>query len=230
MALSKEELIRTIQQRVQQGRSFGKHPIWLKVADGVPTRDRMKIFAQQFFLQVVEFPRAVSALHTACPFPEERRALAENLWEEETGAISGGAPHPELFLRFSRAFDVPDEEMWGAKPLPGTTALIDWFELSTRNRDFIEGAAAITLAAEGQVMGNFGPFARKLEAHYGLTEEQVSFWDVHEIADADHSDVGDHIVIKFASTDAMQQRVLAAVDHSLAMWWQFFDGMEMAMA
>ena len=48
------------------------------MADGVPTRERMKIFAQQFFLQVVEFPRAVSALHTACPFPEERRALAES--------------------------------------------------------------------------------------------------------------------------------------------------------
>jgi pyrroloquinoline quinone (PQQ) biosynthesis protein C len=69
----------------------------------------------QFFLQVREFPRAVSALHARCPTASER----------------------------------------------------------------IEGAAAITLAAEGQVPGAFGPFARALEKHYGLSREQVAFWDVH---------------------------------------------------
>jgi hypothetical protein len=34
---------------------------------------------------VREFPRAVSAMHANCPFPKERMALAESVYEEETG-------------------------------------------------------------------------------------------------------------------------------------------------
>ncbi len=34
---------------------------------------------------------------------------------------------------------------------PSTAALIDWFELSTKDRSFAEGIGAINLAAEGQV-------------------------------------------------------------------------------
>ncbi len=59
-------------------------------------------FAAQFFLQVREFPRAFSALHSRC-HAEERVKLAESLYEEETGKISGSAPHPELFIRLGVA-------------------------------------------------------------------------------------------------------------------------------
>ena len=53
--------------------------------------------------------------------------------------------------------------------------------------------------------GAFGPFARALEKHYGLSREQVAFWDMHEIADREHSDVGDHAVIRHAdSADAQR--------------------------
>ena len=82
------------------------------------------------------------------------------------------------------------------------------------------------MAAEGQVPGAFGPFARALEKHYGLTREQVSFWDLHEIADREHSDVGNHIVIRTATSDESQAKVRAAIHTSRDHWWQFFDGIE----
>ena len=88
---------------------------------------------------------------------------------------------------------------------------------------------AITLAAEGQVPGAFGPFARALEKHYGLTREQVEFWDLHEIADREHSNVGDHFVIAFADTAELQRGIRVAVRTSLDHWWQFFDGIERAI-
>src|SRR5205823_15109622 len=56
-------------------------------------------------------------------------------------------------------------------------------------------------------VGAFGPFARGLQKNYGLDEAQVAFWDVHELADAEHSDVGDHIVIKGATTPESQDRI-----------------------
>ncbi len=213
-------------EEVRAGRSFGGHPLWFKIQHGQLTRAQLQRFAKQFFLQVVEFPRAVSALHSRCTDRVERVKLAESLYEEETGRLSGTKAHPELFLDFTSALGLARDEVLAAAPLASTAALIHWFEYATKILPFLEGVAAINLAAEGQVVGAFGPFARGLQSHYALSEHDVAFWDVHELADADHSDVGDSIVVRHATTDELQRRVQATVRTSLGMWWQFFDGMD----
>jgi len=229
-ALAPKAFIRELVGHIESRRTFGGHPLWLELADGELNGEQLKLFAVQFFLQVREFPRAVSAMHANCPFPKERIELAESVYEEETGRISGcNQPHPELFIRFGEAVGLKREEMLEGRPLPATRALIDWFELSTKQRSFIEAAAAINLAAEGQVPGAFGPMARRLQQHYGLDQEAVEFWDVHELADAEHSDVGDNIVVRHATDAAMQARVRDALQHSLDAWWQFFDGIRAAL-
>lgn len=228
MALSRQAFVADLMRMIREGRSFGGHPLWWKISEGKLELEALRGFAQQFFLQVVEFPRAVSALHSNCPDREERIKLAESLYEEETGRLSGSKPHPELFLDFCAGLGLAREQVLTAQPLPETAALIHWFELSTKQRPFLEGVAAINLAAEGQVVGAFGPFARALQRHYGLSTEAVAFWDVHELADAEHSDVGDHIVVRHATTDDLQAGVRDAVRTSLAMWWSFFEGMDRA--
>lgn len=226
MALTPREFGELLMAEVRSRRSFGGHPLWFKIQEGRLSRTGLQGFARQFFLQVVEFPRAVSALHSRCPDLGERRKLAESVYEEETGKLSGSKPHPELFIDFAVGVGLRREEMLAAEPLPSTAALIHWFEYSTKILPFLEGVAAINLAAEGQVVGAFGPFARALQKHYGLSETEVAFWDVHELADAEHSDVGDHIVVKHATTDEVQERIRRAVRTSLGMWWQFFEGMD----
>ena len=229
-ALTPDAFIQDLVTRIEARRTFGRHPLWLEIADGKLARGQLKLFAVQFFLQVREFPRAVSAMHANCPFPEERRELAESVYEEETGRLSGSdQPHPELFIRFGEALGLKRAELVEGRPLPATRALIDWFELSTKQRSFIEAAAAINLAAEGQVPGAFGPMARRLQENYGLSREAVEFWDVHEIADAEHSGVGDHIVVRHATDAAIQARVRDALQHSLDAWWLFFDGIQAAI-
>jgi pyrroloquinoline-quinone synthase len=229
--LAPEAFIQDLVARIQARRTFGGHPLWHAIADGKLSREQLQRFAVQFFLQVREFPRAVSAMHANCPFPKERMELAESVYEEETGRLSGcNLPHPELFIKFGEAVGLKREDMTEGRPLPGTRALIDWFELSTKQRSFIEAAAAINLAAEGQVPGAFGPMARRLQQHYGLSEDAVAFWDIHEVADAEHSDVGDNIVVRHATDAAIQARVRDALQHSLDAWWQFFDGIQAAIS
>jgi pyrroloquinoline-quinone synthase len=226
MAGSSETFVRELFEMVRERRSFGRHPLWKKIAAGEVSRDGMKVFAAQFFLQVREFPRAISALHSRCYDSVERLKLAESLYEEETGKISGSAPHPELFIRLGTGLGMKREELTNAKPLASTAALIDWFELSTKDRSFQEGIAAINVAAEGQVPGNFESFARALETNYGLSTDQVAFFDVHEIADRDHSDVGDHVLSHAEMTVEERAKVRSAAERSVDLWWQFFDGME----
>ena len=228
--LGPKAFVEDLLARIQARRTFGSHPLWLAIADGKLSREQLQRFAIQFFLQVREFPRAVSAMHANCPFPAERMELAESVYEEETGRLSGcNQPHPELFIRFGEAIGLARAQMVEGRPLPATRALIDWFELSTKQRSFIEAAAAINLAAEGQVPGAFGPLARRLQEKYGLSREAVEFWDVHEVADAEHSAVGDHIVVRHATDAATQARVRDALQHSLDAWWQFFDGIQASL-
>jgi len=142
--------VREIFAMVKERRSFGRHPIWHRIADGKVSQAGLCAFAVQFFLQVREFPRALSALHSRCFNADERVKLAESLYEEETGRISGSAPHPELFIRLGLGLGLSRDDMIHGKPLPSTAALIDWFELSTKDRSFAEGIGAINLAAEAR--------------------------------------------------------------------------------
>jgi len=221
--------VEELRAMIDAGRAFGRHPLWCRIADGQLSRSALGPFAVQFFLQVREFPRAVSALHSTCPDIHERVELAESLYEEETGRISGcNVSHPELFIRFGEGVGIPRDDMVHGVPLTTTAALIDWFERSTREHPFIEGAAATNLAAEGQVPCTFGPFARALERHYGCTAAQVAFWDIHEQADREHSAIGDHVVVRLATTPALRADVQRAVARSLELWWSFFDGIAAA--
>src|SRR2546422_7857573 len=69
---------------IDAGRAFGRHPVWRRLAEGRLPRPALRPFAVQFFLQVREFPRAVSALHSSCPDTRERIELAESLYEERS--------------------------------------------------------------------------------------------------------------------------------------------------
>ena len=227
--MNQAEFARSLTAEIRAGRAFGGHPRWLAIQAGRLKQRQLAIFAEQFFLQVVEFPRAVAALHSRCDDRGERVKLAESLYEEETGRISGTKAHPELFLDFCEAVGLERASVPLTRPLPSTAALLHWFEYSTKILSFVEGVAAINLAAEGQVVGAFGPFARALEEHYGLSRAAVLFWDVHEIADAEHSDVGDHIVVRQAHTEEQRTKVCEAARTSLSMWWQFFSGIEVAV-
>ena len=62
--------------------------------------DDLRAYARQYFHHVEAFPRAVSAVHSACPDREGRRMLAENLAEEE-GIEAGKQDHATLWLMFA---------------------------------------------------------------------------------------------------------------------------------
>jgi pyrroloquinoline quinone (PQQ) biosynthesis protein C len=62
MVGASESFVKDLFAMVKERRSFGRHPLWRRIGEGKVGRDGMKTFAAQFFLQVREFPRAVSAL------------------------------------------------------------------------------------------------------------------------------------------------------------------------
>jgi len=62
-----------------------------------------------------------------------------------------------------------------------------------------------------------------MKKSFGLTDEHVFFWVVHDEADADHSNIGVELLDKFAPTEADRRAVIAAVRTSLNMHYMLYD-------
>src|SRR5260221_3570829 len=77
------------------------HPFSRAWPEGGLLIPALRDYSRQYFHHVEAFPRAVSAVHSACPDREGRRMLAENLAEEE-GVEAGKQDHasPWLVLDF----------------------------------------------------------------------------------------------------------------------------------
>ena len=79
------------------------HPAWPAFTSGRVARDRLHVHLEhEWEVYVRDFPVLLGRAYVQCPVAEARRALAENLYEEETGGLSAGRPHPELFLEYPR--------------------------------------------------------------------------------------------------------------------------------
>ena len=48
--------VEELRAAIDAGRAFGRHPLWLRIAEGGIPRAALGPFVVQFFLQVREFP------------------------------------------------------------------------------------------------------------------------------------------------------------------------------
>src|SRR5262249_5305646 len=87
----REELLAVMEQK--------DHWAWPRFAQGALNRAQLFIhFQQEYEVYVRDFPVFLARALGKGPPQSVRRDLAENLYEEETGGLSAGKPHPELFL------------------------------------------------------------------------------------------------------------------------------------
>src|SRR4051795_2081579 len=107
------------------------HPFYQAWTEGRLPLDDLRAYARQYFHHVEAFPRAVSAVHSACPDREGRRMLAENLAEEE-GIEAGKQDHATLWLVFACGLGEDEEAVREQQLNAETQALIDTFRRLSR--------------------------------------------------------------------------------------------------
>src|SRR5256885_6617350 len=103
-----------------------KHPFYQAWTEGRLPIETLRAYARQYFHHVEAFPRAVSAVHSACPDRDGRRMLAENLAEEE-GIEAGKQDHASLWLMFACGLGESEEAVRGQELNEETEALIATF-------------------------------------------------------------------------------------------------------
>ena len=203
-------------------RAMLSHPFYQAWTEGRLPLDTLRDYARQYFHHVEAFPRAVSAVHSACDDREGRRMLAENLAEEE-GLEAGKQDHASLWLMFAYGLGEREEAVRSQRLNPETRALIDTFRKLSR-QSYAAGLGAL-YAYESQFPGVAHAKIEGLIERYGISEEStLRFFRVHESADVEHSDVCRTLLDRLP--EAQRGEAIAAGEELAGALWNFLSGVE----
>ncbi len=211
-------------KRLIAEKRYSRHSLIQGMARGEFTRENLKRWAIQKYLQVDQHIRAFGAIYANCPDRQVRRLLVENLIDEETDLRCGSDSHAALCLRFAKALGATDEEVAQSSMIPEVADYVGWVIEFCKSSPFIVGLAALSLAGESQVPEAMRAAVRGLKEHYGLSEEEVEFFSVHIGGDEEHGGVAERLVGQYATTDELQAQVREAVATFCDKWWRMQDG------
>ena len=203
-------------------RAMLKHPFYQAWTEGRLSLDDLRAYARQYFHHVEAFPRAVSAVHAACPDREGRRMLAENLAEEE-GIEAGKQDHATLWLMFACGLGESEDAVREQHLNAETQALIDTFRKLSR-RSYASGLGAL-YAYESQFPGVASAKIEGLVDRYGIENEPtLRFFRVHETADIEHSSVCRALLDRLPEDEKAE--AVAAGEELAGALWDFLSGVE----
>ena len=199
-----------------------KHPFYQAWTEGRLPLDTLRSYARQYFHHVEAFPRAVSAVHSACENRDGRRMLAENLAEEE-GLEVGKQDHATLWLMFACGLGESETSVRSQQLNPETDALIATFRKLSR-RSYASGLGAL-YAYESQFPAVAAAKIEGLIERYGIEDEEtLRFFRVHESADVEHSSVCRALLDRLP--EAQRDEAIAAGEELAAALWNFLSGVE----
>lgn len=203
-------------------RAMLSHPFYQAWTEGRLPLDTLRAYARQYFHHVEAFPRAVSAVHSACDDRDGRRMLAENLAEEE-GVEAGKQDHASLWLMFACGLGEDEETVRSQRLNAETEALIDTFRRLSR-KSYASGLGAL-YAYESQFPGVATAKIEGLVDRYGISDEEtLRFFRVHATADVEHSAVCRELLDRLP--EAQKAEAIAAGEELAGALWNFLSGVE----
>jgi len=203
-------------------RAMLKHPFYQAWTEGRLPIDTLRAYARQYFHHVEAFPRAVSAVHSACPDRDGRRMLAENLAEEE-GLDAGKQDHATLWMMFACGLGENEDAVRGQALNAETRNLIDTFRRLSRT-SYASGLGAL-YAYESQFPAVATAKIDGLVERYGVGDEAtLRFFKVHQSADVEHSEVCRTLLDRLPAGEKAE--ALAASEELADALWNFLSGVE----
>lgn len=210
------------------------HWAWPAFAGIVP-KGRLHVhFEQEYATYVRDFPLLLARAFVVCPVAAVRRELAENLYEEETGGLVAGRPHPELFLEYPRGLGMDLSRFDRVELLPGARRYRGFLDDATERRGWEIGAAVSTIFVEGTPYerGEIDPAAEKrptppldqhpLVVHYGLSVEHLALTRAHRKVEGSHRASAWRILLDHVGAPA-RAGVVSAMQEALDRWQEYRD-------
>ena len=206
--------------QVIRDRSLLDHPFYQAWTKGTLPLESLRDYAGQYYHFELAYPTFLSGLHHRCSDQRVRQLLLDNLWDEEHGSEN----HVELWLRFCDALGLDRDGVRGGEAATATARLVDVYRDLTARAPLAAGTAAL-YAYEAQVPQVAKVKLEGLRRFYGMDDSRsVSFFDVHQTLDEEHSDAERDIVTSLAKTEGEQDEVVEAVEVATDSLWRFLDG------
>ena len=232
-----EEMLRIMERK--------HHWAWPVFSDGTATVTQLKRhFQQEYAVYVRDFPVLLARIHGHNPPPSVRRMLAENIYEEDTGGLSLGKSHPELFLQMMAGLGFPAGTFEDIRLLPGARRYRAWLERASNHPNWVVGAAVMTVFVEGSIKDrkelvepSKPKTAEEIESivqqhplvkHYSLPPDAMDLIRSHQMVEAGHRHDAYHMVVNHAKTRAQQETILRFLKRSLSLWIAYRDGVAQA--
>jgi pyrroloquinoline quinone (PQQ) biosynthesis protein C len=192
-------------------------------------------FAQEFAVYVRDFPVFLARILGQGPPQEVRRALAENLYEEQTGGLSSGVSHPELFLRMIDGLRIERGAIENAMLLPASARYRAFLDEVSAASPWVVGAAVLTIFVEGSVHERaeiegaraLPPLEQAIAAHpmvrhYGCPPEAMGLVRAHRTVESGHRRDAWRMVLEHAP--GHEAGVVSAVERASSLWHEYRDG------
>jgi pyrroloquinoline-quinone synthase len=212
--------------------------------DGLTREQLLSHFRHEYLVYVRDFPVLLArALGITPPLDDVRRALAQNLYEEQTGGLSGTDAHPQLFLRMMRglgfeASAFADDEAWLH---PAARAYRDFLRERACATPWQAAVALLTVFVEGSVNERAeleGTFVRRrgdevvlehpLVKHYGCPPSAMVLTRAHAEVEGGHRDDAWRVVLTHAGQAGEGSEAARAVaetcERALVLWLAYRDG------
>jgi len=212
------------------------HWAWPAFTEGRVGRDFLHIHLEQEYATYVrDFPVLVARAYIACPIAEVRRELIENVFEEETGRLGAGKPHPELFLEYPRGLGMDLARFETVELLPGARAYRSYLDRCTLEGGWDVAAGVTTLFLEGTKFerGELDPTAPRrpvaplaehpLVKHYGLPVEALALTRAHRSVEGGHRRSAWRNLLDHVTAPPRQEAVVGALRGALEQWLSYRD-------
>jgi pyrroloquinoline quinone (PQQ) biosynthesis protein C len=221
------------------------HPAWVHLTrPGLGRASLLEHFRHEYRTYVRDFPVLLARVLGQGPPAGVRRALAENLYEEQTGGLSLGVPHPDLFLEMMEGLGFTRDELEGGSALvPEAIAYREHLDAVSASPPWVVGAAVLTIFVEGSVHERAElagerevlPLDEAIAQHplvaaYGCPPEKMRLVRAHRAVEGGHRADAWRMVLEHARDAATQDLVVRAMEDTLAGWLAYRGAVARAMA
>jgi hypothetical protein len=234
---------RPLAQRLLAMMDQKDHWAWTSLTRPGLSREQLLVhFQHEYLVYVRDFPAMLArVLGQTPPLADVRAALAENVYEEQTGGLSRSGPHPELFLDMMRGLGFPrsafDEGAVDLHPaarsyrqmLRDGASAPPWQAACALLTIFVEGSRNERAEIEGRFVRPHGDDAvRKhpLVVHYGCPPEAMKLTRAHGAVEGGHRKDAWRIVLEHVpeGDEALSSVVLQTCERALWAWHRYRDG------
>lgn len=220
------------------------HWAWEHFSSGRLAKARLKShFQHEYAVYVRDFPVFLARILGKSPPPSVRQMLAENIYEEETGGLSLGKSHPELFLTMMEGLGFRRADFEHDRLLPAARTYRAWLERMSHHRHWVVAAAIFTVFVEGSVKDRRelqAPSKRKkaedieaiiashpLVRFHRVPRSRMDLIRAHQLVEAGHRHDAYDMVVNY-TPPTLRPLVLTSVKKSLALWLNYRDAIAKA--